>query len=334
MKKTRMRLQERFLFPCLLAGCVMQTFSPEAFGAIVATLPDELPPAVSEMPEMAALPWIDPSGFLPPRRAGANAADFYAKAAATIRQLPGFPSLPVDLKAYGEDPVLREAMRLAFEGATQEKADFFRAYSYRAWEEGSSPDLFGAFIVSRAMSRSARNYLNQSDPATAITVAKAAVGMGEHFLSQAPSLPQALTGQAIMKEGMKALVACYRETSDREKAGEAVDRCDKSAGLEEAVQIRSASAALLRWNNAAMAFKALSDADPVIRADAASLVEACFHPDGFRRMKEDGESAKIAVLIRADKDNCRKAVEPILNDPHPVVRRMAQQAMDALEKTP
>ncbi len=318
----------------LLVGFFIQVFEMGSVAAVVSTLPEELPPGLNEMPETEALPWTDSKGFLPPRRSGANAADFYSKAAATIRRLPGFPRLPVDLKPYGEDPVLREAMRLAFEGATQKKADFFEYHSYRAWEEKSAPDLWAAFIVSRAMGRSVRNYLDKDQSATAIVVAKATVGMGDHFLSQAPNLPQALIGQAIMEEGMRALVACYRETNDEENVRKAMDRLSMSSGIEEAAQLRSAPAALQRWNSVEMALKALSDPDPVIRADTAMLVEACFDPDGFRRMKEDGGTAKIAMLIRADKANSKKALEPLLNDPHSVVMRMAKRAMDALNRAP
>ena len=333
MNTTPNRLFERLVLLCLVS-CWTQVLPRESSAAVLTTLPEELPPAVTEMPEMSKLPWVDPEGFLPPRKAGANGADLYAQAAATIRRLPGFPSIPVDLDAYEKDPILREAMRLAFEGATQKEADFFKIHRYRAWEQGSSPDLWAAFIVSRAMSRGARNYLEKNDQTTATMIAKATVGMGEHFLTQAPNLPQALIAQAIMEEGMRALVACYRAAGDTKNADEVVERLDQSSGIEEADQLRPAPATLVRWNDVAMALKSLSDPDPVIRADTASLIEACFDSDGFRRMKKEGESAKIAMLIRANKASSKKALKPLLNDPHPVVRRMAKRAMDALDKSP
>jgi hypothetical protein len=293
-------------------------------------LPKSLPPAAATTTP-SAIPWLDASGFLPVREPGRNAVELYAEAVGHIRKTPGFPSLGGSAEDREKQPELREALRCAFDAAHLAEADFLKVYSYRAWEDGGTPDLLGAMAVVQALSRSATRFAEAGQNEHAMTAAQAAVSMGDHYLRGAPNLAQALMGQAMLKEGMRTLRHCYMQASDSDKAREAAERIAAARPSEPAVEVRSAAAAVARWGDGRAALRALSDPDPIIRSDAVLLIEACVHPEGFDWMRSDEEISVIATRVRALRLEGREAVAALKGDGDPTVRRLAERVLGVFE---
>jgi len=300
-----------------------------AFGAQI-NVPETLTGAVQEKFDPKPIAWLDPAGLLPPRADRGNAAELYAKAAEAIRKVAGFPTMPRTLEPYLEWPDLREALRRAVDGSALKNADFLALYSYRSWEQGAMPDLAGAVAVNRALSMCARLFLDAREFEKACHTAQAAVGMGEHYFSGAPNLVQALVGQTMMEEGMIALRVCYLRSGNPEKAREAAKRLSGSQGVREAVGLKNAAAVIDRWGDVSIGLLACSDPDPVIRADTLLLIEACFHPEGLKRMQSNQQTSVVATRIRAEPKACQEAVASLVRDPNPIVRRLAERVSGVL----
>ncbi|MCX7017003.1 MAG: hypothetical protein NTW86_31330 [Candidatus Sumerlaeota bacterium] len=294
-------------------------------------LPASLPASLAKRIDLQPIPWLDPTGFLPPRHAGGNAAELYAQAVQHIHKAAGYPRLPRELKDCLEDAELRESLRLAVEGSALEQADFLALYSYRAWDKDGLPDLTGALAAQRALARSAQLFADAKEFDKARDTARAALGMGEHYRRAAPSLAQALIGETMMEDGMLALRHMYLESGDRANARETAQRLARCQSVGEAAPLRNAAVLLDLWKDPAMALRACADPDPIVRSDTLLLIEACFHPDGWKRMQSDPDSSAVATRLRADKSACQKAVASLLNDPSPIVSKLAKRVEGVLK---
>lgn len=295
------------------------------------SMPSALPQRVPISTEISRIAWTNVSEFLPARSGQGNAAELYDKALKQIRQAPQFPSLPADRKKFAAEPTIQSALSLAFEGAMNRQADFLPLYSYRIWEQNGTPDLEAAVVLTRALGRSASLFLEAGDSAKAMAAAQTLLSMGDHFRGSAPTLAQAVAGEAMIHEGLRNARAAFSRLGEKDKARIAGERAAGITGVEASLQARSAAMSGA-WQTPAMALRALSDPEPVVRADALLLVEAAFDPTGSQRLMQDPKIQPVITLLSNDKPAVRKAIEPLLQDSNLLVRTLASRAMAAAMK--
>lgn len=289
-----------------------------------ATLPATLPLEVRRGP----IPWTPVAEFLPARAGQGNAAEFYAQAARTIRQLPGFPSL-AGRESLAADPAVRQAMSQAFEGALQARADFMALYSYRSWEDNAVPDLAAALVLAQALRRSTEAFVEAGQTDQALAAAQALVSMGEHFRSGAPTLAQATAAEMMIQQGLRASRAVYARTGRADLARLAAERAFMREQADAAATARSAAMAV-GFQTPSIALRALRDDDPLVRSDALLLIEKAFDPAGSQAMLSDPDTQPLAIMLRNDAVAVRQAVAGTLQDPSERVRTLAERVYGGL----
>ncbi len=297
--------------------------APVPYAAKPASFPAQLSRSMLVSSSME-IPWTRVDVFLPTRPSSANAAPLYAEATQIIRTMPNYPVLPATLDAFVKSDVLRQALGKAFEGSNCRSADFLSIYSYKNWEKNAAPDLPAALVLASALSHGATFFLQGNQPDKALASARAAVSMGEHYRAGAPNLAQALVGEQIIREGLLACRACFLKAGDHAKAQAAAKSLTDSANLASVLNARSAASAAI-WQNPKVLVRALQDPEPLIRADALLLIEACLDTHSAERMASAKDTQMLATMLKTDAAAIRPLVEALQNDSNPMVSRFAQR---------
>lgn len=307
----------------------------------------------SESVFQLALPEVDTTPFLPPQKPEGNAAEFYVKALAILEQYPGKDRLLKDVTEEPDkllkDKQVQDMLSNISEGAKIKNCDLTIAYPVPAsgYDLMWTRDFAFFHAMCSALREEANSRLDKGDYPAAIERAKIIVALGNHLCQSAYHPSQETAGISWERMGIRTLQKIYQEMKDKDTA----DSCQKAADkLQQSIEIIGkkmyAKGALPLNTLRAM----LRDKVPCMRIDALLIIGNPFYPELEKRWEETREQFKKEFgaelgekmfketdrrpylrQLRTKKEELTSAIAPLLNDPDPRVREVAEKVVQRLQ---